>query len=99
MTDIEALQRAFQIGHGCKADHIETQTVVDTFQGKIAWAGEVEVFTLTGHAKASTAYGWKDGATGRFITVLGIPPVDSALAAVRAAITSQNRLDRNNKMC
>lgn len=88
MTDIEALKAAIRKGHGCEAQHIDTQAVVDTFRGQVAWSGEVEVFRLIDHPKASTAYGWKDAATGRFVTVLGVPPIDSALAAVRAALAA-----------
>ena len=65
--------------------------VTEIFQGEIVWAGEVEVFDLIGHPKAKRAYAWshregKDDQGERFVTVLEIPPVVSALTAVRASI-------------
>lgn len=88
MTGIEALEAALREGHGCGASHAGTQGVVETFRGRTVWAGEVEVFQLIGHPAATLAYGWRDGETGRLVTVLGVPPVDSALSAVRAWIAS-----------
>jgi hypothetical protein len=49
-----------------------------------------EVFDLHGHPKAKRAYGWyhldgKNDEEERFVTVLEIPPVESALTAVRVA--------------
>ena len=54
----------------------------------------VEVFDLTGHPKAKRAYGWshKDGPKDqdeKFVTVLEIPPVDSAQAAVKVAAATE----------
>jgi hypothetical protein len=64
--------------------------VHDVFGGKTIWKGFVEVFSLTGHARAKKAYAWMgqegDAAGNRIETVLGIPPVDSALSAVWASI-------------
>jgi hypothetical protein len=63
------------------------------FAGQIIWQGEVEIFTLDGHAKAKRAYGWQtgDGTDAQFTAVLEIPPVDSPNTAVRAAIAAKAR--------
>jgi hypothetical protein len=66
------------------------------FQGKVAWEGEVEVFSVMGHAKAKRCYTWgypnekRDGKYD-FVTVLEIPPVVSPETAVKAAIRAQTR--------
>jgi len=71
----------------------DTVPVHEVFRGETVWQGEVEVFDLTGHPKAKRAYGWshREGPNDegeRFITVLEIPPVESAITAVRASIVS-----------
>ncbi len=68
-----------------------TVPVHERFKGQTVWRGEVEVFDLTGHPRANRAYGWShlDGPKDereRFVTVLEIPPVESAETAVRASI-------------
>lgn len=76
--------------HGCKASWIESVPILETFQGKTAWEGVVEAFKLEGHLKAIKAYAWafdKDGKP-EYITVLEIPPVDSARKAVQAYVVS-----------
>ena len=90
---IENIAKAVEASAGCAAMHVESVVVVETFRGQTMWEGMVEVFTLTGHAKAKRAYGWRTG-TGedaRYTAVLEIPPVDSPNTAVRAAIAAQVR--------
>jgi len=77
--------------HGCGAVHRKTVLVQELFQGQTVWKGEVEVFDLQGHPQAKRAYAWshreslnKEGE--QIVTVLEIPPVDSALRAVQAQI-------------
>lgn len=93
---IARLQTAVQHLHNCGAVHRETVPVHEVFQGKTVWQGEVEVFDLTGHPKAKRAYGWshkegKDDKGERFVAVLEIPPVDSALTAVRVSLVKEIR--------
>ncbi len=89
--DIERLQLVIYQLHGCDAKHVQTVPVVEVFRGKVAWAGEVEVFTITGHPKAKRCYAWshldgpKDERT-RYVAVLEIPPVKSPQTAVQASI-------------
>lgn len=68
----------------------------EVFRGQTVWQGEVEVFDLNGHPKAKRAYGWshkegKDDKGERFVAVLEIPPVESALTAVRVSLVKQIR--------
>ena len=95
MSDyIGEIQRAFLKLHGCEATYVETVPVVEEFQGKTVWQGDVEVFDIRGHPKATRGYGWSH-ATGehdqgrRYFTVLELPPVDSPQTAVKIAIASE----------
>jgi len=51
----------------------------------------VESFAITGLPKAKRRYAWSflEGSEPRYVTALGIPPVDSPQTAVRAAIASK----------
>ena len=58
--------------------------------------GDVEVFDLFKHPKAKRAYAWShlDGSKDereRFVAVLEIPPVDSALKAVQVQLVKDIR--------
>jgi hypothetical protein len=96
MNYIESLQDAILKAHGCKARHIGSIPVNEQFEGEPVWEGIVEVFNLTGHPKAQICYAWghhtgiKDDKS-RYVMVLGIPPVDSPLAAVRASIIADSK--------
>jgi hypothetical protein len=92
MTEIERLQKAIKDLHGCDSSHVVTTPVRDIFQGQVAWEGNVEVFQLKDHpSKALIAYAWSyknDDGEPRYVVILGIPPVRTALDAVRAYIAS-----------
>ena len=65
--------------HGCEATHRQTASVTEVFRGKIVWDGNVEVFSLTGHARAKRCYAWgypntKDPDKLDVVAVLEIPP-------------------------
>jgi hypothetical protein len=55
----------------------------------------MHVFDLEGHPKATRAYAWsspiEDSAKRRFFAVLHIPPIESPLDALRAAIVAEHR--------
>ena len=92
MTEIERLQKAIKDLHGCDSSYLVTTPVREIFQGKVVWEGDVKVFQLENHpSNAITAYAWSyetdDGET-RYVAVLGLPPVRTALDAVRAYIAS-----------
>jgi hypothetical protein len=66
--------------------------VVERFQGKTVWDGEVEVFDLKGHPLATRCHAWSykdDEGKEHYTAVLGLPPVDSAQVAVKAALVAQ----------
>lgn len=67
--------------------------VVEEFQGQTIWQGDVEVFDIRGHPKATRGYGWgyvpNEGGGRRYFTVLELPPVNSPQTAVKAAIMSE----------
>jgi hypothetical protein len=91
---IGQLQDAIRNLHGCESSYLETVPVTETFRGETVWSGEVEVFELLDHPKASHAYAWshkagKNDKETRYITVLQIPPVTSPETAVRAAIAAE----------
>jgi hypothetical protein len=96
MTYIEAIQDAIRKIHGCESRHIESVPVNEQFGGQTIWQGVVEVFELINHSKAKTCYAWghhtdtKD-VKSRYVTVLGILPIDSPIAAVRASIVSDSK--------
>ncbi len=80
--------------HGCEAKHRQTVPVKEVFRGKTVWNGEVEVFDLTGHAKAKRCYAWgysndKKPDSLDVVTVLEIPPVVSPETAVKMAISAE----------
>jgi len=53
--------------------------------------GVVESFALTGHPKAKRCYAWsyQDKGETQYVTALEIPPVESPITAVRAAIAAE----------
>lgn len=68
----------------------------EEFGGQTIWDGIVEVFELHGHPKASKVYAWAHDTDDpdnprRHVTVLHIPPVTSAVLAVKAAIVEEFR--------
>jgi hypothetical protein len=92
--ELRELRLAVERLHGCKARRLEAVAIEETFQGNTVWEGIVEVFELNAHPKAKRCYAWKHaeddgGKQSRIVTVLGVPPVDSPLAAVRVAIVEQ----------
>src|SRR5262245_18180666 len=92
MNYIDALRDAIHKMHGCESEHVESVPVTERFQGQTVWEGAVEVFVIRGHPKAQRCYAWshgQDNGRERYVTVLELPPVDSAERAVQAAIASQ----------
>lgn len=62
--------------------------VVELFEGRVAFDGNVETFT--GHLKASLAFAWAfdDGGEPCYLAVLNVPPINDPSDAVKAAISS-----------
>ena len=91
---LQSIQSAIKAQHGCDSRHVESVPVHEVFQGQTAWQGTVEVFDLTGHNKAKRVYAWQyqdDDNRTKTVTVLEIPPVDSAQTAVKVAIAAKGR--------
>ncbi len=91
MDYFSELQDAIRSLHGCESSHIKTVLVKEQFQGQVAWEGEVEVFSIAGHPRAKKCFAWshrtgKDDQATRYVTILGVPPINSPIDAVRAAI-------------
>jgi hypothetical protein len=85
---LEELRDTIERRHDCKAKHVNSVRVVEMAGFRKTWQGVVEVFELTGHPDARNCYGWRCGtsAEAKYISILDIPPVTSAQAAVRLAI-------------
>jgi hypothetical protein len=91
---IESLQDAIQHTHGCDSRHVGTVPVLEVFQGKIAWQGDVEVFDLIDHPKARQGYAWgfqDDSGKWQYVAVLKVSPVDSPRKAVQAYILTAHQ--------
>jgi hypothetical protein len=91
---IERLQMVIRQLHKCDAEHLHTEPIKETFRGETVWEGNVEVFSVTGHSRAKRAYAWSvDEGTPqeKFTAVLEIPPVKSALDAVRVSIVAAKK--------
>src|SRR6266550_3209368 len=94
MDYIAELQDAIRKLHGCEAQYVETVPVTETFRGETVWQGDVEVFDIRGHPKATTAYAWahvsgKKDQGKRYVAVLKLPPVNSPQTAVQAAVMQE----------
>ena len=88
---IENLGKAIAAMHECRCEHFGTEHVREEHNGELVWEGDVEIFQLHGHPDAEIAYGWGWGAeTGEidYIGVLRVPPIESPVFAVKAAISS-----------
>jgi hypothetical protein len=97
----EQLRKSIERLYHCKATHTQSAIVCEVFHGKTVWDGTVEVFELSGHSQAQRCFAWKrwedgEGDHERIVMVLGIPPVDSPIAAVKAAIVTNLRRIKAN---
>ena len=92
----EELGRHVQAMHGVPAKFIEAVEVHEKLpDGRTVWEGAVKVYALTGHPSGATrAYAWShatEGGRRRFHAVLGLPPVDGPISAVRTAVLAEVR--------
>jgi hypothetical protein len=85
----DKIQKAVELTAGGKVSHVESAPVIETFRGKIVWHGVVEVFKVEKPPPA-LAYGWavESDSGPDYVAVLGTPPINSPLAAVRAWIVA-----------
>lgn len=96
---LPALLDAIKHLHGLDATWLESVPVHERAPtGETVWQGVVQVFAVE-HPKASRVYAWSHesgpGGRRRFHAVLGAPPVDSPVAAVRVAIVGEFRKAQN----
>ena len=95
MTPAEKIQRlrvVIRKLHGIDASHLRTESVQKALDGQKVWDGAVELFALKGHPKAGLGYAWEhetDDRGRQVVAVLGMPPIKSALDAVRVLIAAQ----------
>jgi hypothetical protein len=92
MTEVEKLAKAIRDLHGVEATHVRSEPIRETFCGETVWDGIVGVFSIRGHPDTTIAYAWSheaDDGGRRYVAVLGVPPVNSAVDAVRAAVVAE----------
>jgi hypothetical protein len=85
--DEAEFREAIRATHGAHARLMRRERIHETFEGETVWEGEVLVFALQGHPQAVTCYAWE--VDGQVTAVLGVPPVRSAVDAVRASILAE----------
>jgi hypothetical protein len=98
MNEIRRLQEAIRDLHGLDSEHVESVPVHETFQGKTVWQADVQVFRVRGHPQAKRAYAWSyigDAGKTRYLAVLGVPPINSAADAVKAAVMAHMEKQEN----
>jgi len=87
---IDNLNNLIERQEKCRAKHIESVVIHERFEGMRVWDGVVETFQLEGNSRAKRAYAWvtpaSQGKEPEYKIVLGVPPVNSAQEAVRAAV-------------
>jgi len=97
MTDVSQteLRNAVETQHGGTATLVQSVPVDERHNGQPVWQGVVHVFDLADNPKATRAYAWSsaiDGSTKRrFYAVLQIPPINTPVDAVRAAIVAEHK--------
>jgi hypothetical protein len=99
-TQNEALRRAVEQLHKCRASHIKDVIVTERFGSDTVWEGLVSIFEIKGHPTATLCYAWShsidDSDKRQFFAVLQMPPIDSPQAAVRAAIVSEFKTNQKD---
>ena len=90
----EKLKEAIERKALCQVKYLNTQPLRLVADGQITWKGNVEVFQLDGHPEAKIAFGWGvpvDENKTEFITVIGRPPLETPVQAVKAYLASKDR--------
>ena len=101
MNYIDELKDVIRKLHGAEAEHVETVPIMESHEGETVWQGEVEVFDLADHPKASRVYAWSHETDDpqspeRTVTVLHVPPITSPRKAVQASIVQAFREQEAN---
>lgn len=87
---LQCLHDAVCALHGCECSHAGTSRIVEFWEGRKVFEGDIETFTLSGHPAASEAFAWAydNGSEPQYVAVLRLPPINDPGDAVRAAIAS-----------
>jgi hypothetical protein len=99
-VSIDELREAVEYMHGVPAKFVEAVEVDERFNGEVVWQGAVKVFDRTGHPSgAKRAYAWSyltgEGTKRKFKAILGVPPIDGPVMAVRASILAEQQAKKN----
>lgn len=95
MTEVapSELKKAVESQHGGFAHYVQSVPLTERHGDQTVWNGTVAVFDLksspSGCNRAYARSYETEGGKRRFFAVLHIPPVDSPVAAVRAAIVAE----------
>ncbi len=76
----------------CGAIYVQTQPVRIVEDGVVRWKGKVEVYQLKEHPQAKMAFGWGFQNAQKkveYVTVMGVPPLDTPVAAVKGFLASR----------
>ena len=88
---IAKIQDAIQAMHGCLPATSRLSPSLSF--SRVRWRGDgvVETFELGGHPKAKRCHAWSYEQNGetQYVTVLELPPVDSAESDVKVAIAAK----------
>jgi hypothetical protein len=93
LEQIKAWESLIEANYGCASLHLGSEDVEEKVEGLPAWKGTVQVFGLIscGRAKRAYLFEFGQGSQTETMSVLGIPPVDSARSAVRQALVAAQR--------
>lgn len=88
---IPMLKEAIRINFGCEGRYVATETVTKVHEQRIIWQGEVAIFDVEHPSGATKVYAWpyanlEGDLQTAYMTILGLPPVESADDAVTVAI-------------
>ena len=76
----------------CGAVYVQTHPVRIVEDGVVRWKGKVEVYQLKEHPQAKLAFGWGFQNAQKkveYVTVMGVPPLDTPVAAVKGFLASR----------
>jgi hypothetical protein len=76
---------------GWRAAWVQPLPERGAFRGKTVPQGDVQMYSLTGRPKAESSCGWSYCEADQFSTILELPPVDSAPAAVKVVAAKETR--------
>ncbi len=85
---LNAIENRAKVG----AVYVQTQPVRIVEDGVVRWKGKVEIYQLKDHPQAKMAFGWGFQNAQKkieYVTVMGVPPLDTPVAAVKGFLASR----------